>query len=72
MQYEEFRRQLGKAGLTNRAFAELLDLNPISISNLKSKVEVPYQLALIASFIADYKDRGYDFMEVINKCKLDR
>jgi hypothetical protein len=69
MQYEELRRQLGKAGLTSRAFAELIDLNPISISNLKSKVEVPYQLALIASFMADYKDKGLDFMEIIKKCK---
>lgn len=69
MQYEEFKRQIGKAGLTNRAFAELLDLNPISLSNLKSKVEVPYQLALIASFMADYKDRGLDFMEIIEKFK---
>lgn len=71
MQYEEFRRQIGKAGLTNKAFAGLLDLNPASISNIKSKGgEVPYQLALIASFMADYKDRGIDFMAVIDKCRV--
>lgn len=67
MKYNEFRRQLGKAGLTNKAFAELLGLNPISISNFKAKGEVPDQLALIASFMADYKERELDFMLVLEK-----
>lgn len=67
MEYNEFRRQLGKAGLTNKAFAELLGLNPVSISNFKAKGEVPDHLALIASFMADYKERGLNFMVVIEK-----
>lgn len=69
MKYQEFKRQLGKAGLTNKAFAELLGLNPISISNLKAKVYVPNQLALIASFMAEYKEMGKDFTQVIDKVK---
>jgi hypothetical protein len=71
MEYNEFRRQLGKAGLTNKAFAQLLGLNPISISNFKAKGEVPDQLALIASFMADYKERGLEFMGILNKNKKD-
>ena len=67
MEYNEFRWQLGKAGLTNKAFVELLGLNPISISNFKAKGEVPDQLALIVSFMADYKERGLDGMILINK-----
>ena len=34
MMYEEFLRQLGKAGLTVKEFAQLIRMNRVSISNL--------------------------------------
>jgi hypothetical protein len=67
MNYEEFRRQLGKAGLNNRSFAALLGIQAQSVNNLKSKGVVPDQLAMIACFMAEYKEMGKDFLEVVGK-----
>lgn len=46
MTYDEFRRQLGKAGVTAREFAELLSLNPNSITNYARQGEVPSHLTV--------------------------
>jgi hypothetical protein len=35
MTYDEFRRQIGKVGLTMHAFADLVKMNKISLSNYK-------------------------------------
>lgn len=72
MDYEEFRRQLGKAGLTNKAFAELLNLNPNSITNFKSKGHIPSHLAIIAIFMAEFKDRGINFKVMIEKVEFKK
>jgi hypothetical protein len=72
MNYEEFRHQLGKAGLTNKAFAELLDLNPNSITNFKAKGNIPSHLAVIVVFMAEFRDRGIDFKIMIEKLELKK
>lgn len=70
MNYTEFRRQLGKASLTNKAFAELLGLNPKSITNFKTQGgAVPDHLAVIATFMAEFAERGIDFKELIGQIK---
>lgn len=47
MTYDEFKRQLGKAGLTAREFAYLIRLNPNSITNYARKGNVSSHLAII-------------------------
>ncbi|MDD2661640.1 MAG: XRE family transcriptional regulator [Methylococcales bacterium] len=70
MNYDEFRRQIGKAGLTNKAFAELLGLNPKSITNFKTQGGVvPNHLAVIAMFMAEFAERGIDFKKLIKQIK---
>ena len=61
MTYTEFKRQLGKAGLTVRAFAALMGQTPNSITNYASKGEVPTHLAIIATLMAEMVDAGIDF-----------
>lgn len=65
MTYTEFKRQLGKAGLTVRAFAALLGQTPNSITNYASKGEVPTHLAIIATLMATMADAGLDFRHAL-------
>lgn len=64
MNYIEFKRQLGKAGLTNKAFAELVGINKNSVSNFKTK-GVPKNIAIIAILIAEMREVGMDFESII-------
>ena len=70
MTYTEFKRQLGKAGLTVRAFAALLGQTPNSITNYASKGEVPTHLAIIATLMAEMADAGMDFRDVLRRAGL--
>ena len=70
MDYEEFLRQLGKAGLTVKAFAELLCMNRGSISNLSKKGDVPVHLAVIAALMGEMADNGVDYKPVLAKIRI--
>jgi hypothetical protein len=65
MGYSDFIDQLAKAGLTVRAFAELMRMNPNSVSNYARSREVPSHLAVIAALIAEMNVRGLDFRRAI-------
>lgn len=60
MTYDEFRRQIGKAGLTVHGFADLVKMNRISLSNYKQG-EVPSHLAVIATLLGAMADGQTDF-----------
>lgn len=64
MEYEELRRQIGKAGLTNKAFAELIGVHPKSVTNFKAK-GIPSNIAIIAVLMAEMKEHRIDFEEAI-------
>lgn len=70
MTYTEFRRQLGKAGLTIKEFATLIKHTPNSITNHSKHDEVPQHLAIIASLVAEMADSGLDFRSSINRIEL--
>lgn len=72
MDYEEFKRQLGKAGLSGREFADLLKLNRNSISNLAQKEKVPDHLAIIASLMGEMAEHKIDFRSVIERVDLKK
>lgn len=61
MTYDEFQRQIGKAGLTVTEFAGLIRMNRASISNLASKGEVPAHLAIIACLMGEMAEHRVDF-----------
>jgi hypothetical protein len=61
MTYDEFRRQLGKAGLTVKEFAELIKQTPNSITNYAAQGGIPPHLAIIAALMADMAESGSDF-----------
>lgn len=64
MNYDEFRRQIGKAGLTVHAFADLVKMNRVSLSNYKQR-DVPSHLAVIATLLGAMADGQTDFRAVL-------
>jgi hypothetical protein len=72
MKYDSFQEELRRAGLSGRAFARLLKLNPNSITNYKSVGEVPSHLAVIASLIRAMKDAGLDYETVIARVPIEK
>lgn len=60
MEYSEFIRRLGKAGLTVREFGRLVGMNPNSISNYAKRPAVPNHIAVIVSLLAELAEHGID------------
>lgn len=63
--YEDFLGELNKAGLSVKRFADLIGMQPNSVSNNKKKGEVPVHLALIASLLAEMATRQIDYEPVM-------
>lgn len=70
MTYEEFQRHIGKAGLTNIEFAQLVKMNRISLSNYGKKGEVPSHLAVIAALLGEMADRKIDYRSVLARIDI--
>lgn len=71
MTYDEFRRQLGKAGLTAKEFAELIKQSPNSITNYAKQGEVPPHLAIIAALMGDMAEGGQDFRNTLSRIQFE-
>ncbi len=71
MTYDEFRRQLGKAAISIREFAELLRMSPNTVSNKAQQGRVPDHMAVIAALIAEMAERQIDYRSIIGKLDLD-
>lgn len=71
MTYDEFRRQLGKAGLTVKGFAVLIKQTPNSITNYASQGEVPPHLAIIAALMGDMAEGGLDFRSTLSRIQFE-
>jgi predicted transcriptional regulator len=65
--YKEFKRHLGKAGLTVNSFAELLGVQPSSVSNYAKKNRVPQAYALVATLAGEIVDGGDNLKEILRK-----
>lgn len=70
MEYEELVRNIGKAGLTVKEFAELLKARPNSITNLKSKGKVPKNLAIIAVLLGELVDKKVPYQHLFNDLEI--
>lgn len=71
MTYDEFQRQLGKAGLTAREFAGLIRMNRNSITNCSQKGEVPSHLAVIVALMGEMAENRIDFKGVLAKVDIE-
>lgn len=66
MEYDEFSRHVGKAGLKLNEFAALMRMHPNSLSNKRQKGEVPFHLAVIAVLLGEMADNKMDFRALIS------
>lgn len=71
MMYEEFLRQLGKAGLTVKEFAQLVRMNRVSISNNAKNGKVPSHLAVIACLMGEMAEHGLDFRDALSRIDIE-
>jgi len=71
MKYEEFTRNIGKAGLTIKEFAELIKANPNSITNLAKKDNVPKNLAIIVALLGELVEKGVEYKHLFEKMDLE-
>jgi hypothetical protein len=70
MTYDEFQRQLGKAGLTVREFANLVRMNRNSVTNCARRGEVPSHLAVIASLMGERAEHRIDFRGLLARVDI--
>jgi hypothetical protein len=59
--YDEFKRRLGKAGLSVREFSELLRCNCNTVSNYASRKAVPTHFAVCVTLMSEMAEKGLDF-----------
>ena len=67
MPYADFLAELERAGLSVRSFAELIGMNPNSITNYACRGELPQHIALVAVLVAELSTRGLDYQIAIAK-----
>lgn len=70
MTYSFFISELRKAKISVREFADLIGMNPNSISNYASSGVVPTHLAVIIVLIAEMQRNGIDYQGIINSLEL--
>jgi hypothetical protein len=63
--YAEFLAELERAGLSVRGFAELIGMNPNSITNYAGRGELPQHIALVAVLVAEMAARGVEYRGAI-------
>lgn len=63
--YPEFIAELERAGLSVRSFAELIGMNPNSITNYAGRGELPQHIALVAVLVAEMATAGLDYRRAI-------
>lgn len=70
MDYDEFRRHIGKAGLQMKDFASLIHMTPTALSAYRKKGEVPAHLAIIAVLLGELADNQIDYRPALAKIEL--
>lgn len=71
MDYIEFRRNLGKAGLTIKAFADLIKINRNSLTNCSKIGKVPDHIAIISVLLGEMAEHEIDFRKILSGIKID-
>lgn len=70
MEYDEFKRQLGKAGLSVKAFTALVKINRNTITNYKRTGEVPSHWGIVAVLMGLMADNKLDFKEALSNLEI--
>ncbi len=65
MQYVQFIAELERASLSVRSFADLIGMNPNSITNYSARGYVPQHIALVAVLVAEMAVLRLDYCKTI-------
>jgi len=68
--YEEFKRRLGKAGLSVKEFADLVQISCNSVSNYAAKGAVPAHLAIAATLMSEMAEHKLDFRSALQNLDI--
>lgn len=71
MTYNEFKRQLGKAGISSKEFSRLVKLNPNSLTNYAKTGKIPAHWAIIAALIGEMAEQGINYRAVIERIDFE-
>lgn len=71
MNYDEFTRNIRKAGLSIKEFAILIKANPNSITNLSKKNNIPKNLAIIAVLLGELVEQEIEYKRLFKKMNLE-
>ena len=72
MNYREFKRNIGKSGLTLNEFAQLLKMSTNSVTNLSKKEKVPKNLAIIATLLGEMADKGIEYKHLFKNMDIEQ
>lgn len=70
MSYEEFKRLLGKAGLSVKDFADLMRISCNSVTNYASRGTVPAHLAIAVTLMSEMAEAKLDFRSALQLLEL--
>lgn len=70
MSYSDFLLEIQTVNLGVRAFAELIGMNPNSLSNYARQGELPTHIALIAVLVVGVAQRGGDYRQIMSRIAL--
>ncbi len=71
MTYEDFKKELERAGLSIKDFAAFMKQTPNSITNHAINGTIPAHLAIIAALLADMKAKGIDYRETFSRIQFE-
>lgn len=72
MNYKEFKRHMGKAGLVNREFANLIGVHEKTISNMSKKEKVPNHMAALVLLMGLLADKHILFRDELKELGLKK
>ena len=72
MPYADFIEELRRARLSVREFAELIGMNPNSISNYARTGELPTHLSVIAVLVVAMSEMGGDYRRIMSRVERVR
>lgn len=70
MSYSDFLAELQRLGLSVRAFAELIGMNPNSLSNYARQGDLRTHIALIAVLVTGVSEKGGDYRQIMSRVVL--
>lgn len=70
MTYDEFRRQLGKAGVSVKEFADLVKLHRNSVTNYAKGGIIPSHWAIVVVLMGEMAENKIDFREALRRLEI--